>query len=93
MTTRAAELGARTTTVGAVDDADTVVEVPDQLAEDATVEVFAERLDDEPGSVSVALRGPVPVRVTLETGAARELADTISTAAAAAEEDVSPADD
>jgi hypothetical protein len=76
---RADELGARTTTTGSVEEAD---------ADDATVEVVAQRLDDEPGSVEVVLRGPVPVRVTLETGEARQLADAIATAAADADQDV-----
>jgi len=85
---RADELGARTTTTGSVEEADAVVEVPDLLADDATVEVVAQRLDDEPGSVDVVLRGPVPVRVTLGTGEARQLADAIATAAADADQDV-----
>ena len=88
MSDRADELGARTTTTGAVEEADAVVEVPDLRADDATVEVVAQRLDDEPGGVDVGLRGPVPVRVTLETGEARQLADAIATAAADADQDV-----
>jgi len=88
VTTPADELGARTRTTGSVEEADVFVQLPDQIADDATVEVVAERLDDEPGSVDVVLRGPASVRVTLGTDEARQLATSIRAAAAAADQDV-----
>jgi len=88
VTTPADELGARTRTTGSVEEAHVFVELPDQRADDATVEVVAERLDDEPGSVDVVLRGPASVRVTLGTDEARQLATSIRAAAAAADQDV-----
>jgi len=88
VTTPADELGARTRTTGSVEEAHVFVELPDQIADDATVEVVAERLDDEPGSVDVVLRGPASVRVTLGTDEARQLATSIRAAAAAADQDV-----
>jgi hypothetical protein len=88
VTTPADELGARTRTTGSVEDAHVFVELPDQFADDATLEVVAERLDDEPGSVDVVLRGSASVRVTLGTDEARQLATSIIVAADAADQDV-----
>lgn len=87
MTDEKVHLGARRRRVGSVDDAYAAVDLLDPAAKEAPLDVTAYAFDDEEGQVELTIGEEVSVEIVLAPERARQLAETIATAAADAEEE------